>query len=121
MWSPQKHELFGFNAFSLKTTYLTCIGEQLRNALNDLGRPGKIYQGLTNHILTKHGGAELLSTLNKESYKNSPTTRTIYLFKHIGLTHIKSFQENYHIGQSPLAEIRLKKANRYQRLSIELS
>jgi hypothetical protein len=56
------HELFGSNVFSLKTAYLTCIGEQLRNALNDPGRLGKIYQGLTNHIFAKHGGTKLLNT-----------------------------------------------------------
>jgi hypothetical protein len=36
------HELFGINAFSLKTIYLTCIGKQLNNALNDPGRLEKI-------------------------------------------------------------------------------
>jgi hypothetical protein len=29
------HDQFGLNAQSLKTEYLTCIGKQLRNALND--------------------------------------------------------------------------------------
>jgi hypothetical protein len=31
------HDQFGLNAQSFKTEYLTCIGKQLRNALNDLG------------------------------------------------------------------------------------
>jgi hypothetical protein len=74
------HELFEINAFSLKTAYL--IGEQLRNALNDPGRLGKIYEGLTNHIFAKYGGAELLSTFYKETCKNFPTARTLYLLKH---------------------------------------
>lgn len=29
------HDVFGIEAFSLKNAYLRCIGEQLRNALND--------------------------------------------------------------------------------------
>jgi hypothetical protein len=31
------HELFGMEAFSLRTAYLRCIGEQLKQALNDKG------------------------------------------------------------------------------------
>jgi hypothetical protein len=115
------HELFGINAFSLKTTYLTRISKQLRNALNDPVRVGKIDQGLTNHIFAKYGGAEQLSTLNKETCKNSPIARTLYLLKHKGLAYINSFQEDYHIGKSPLAKIWLEKASIYQRLPIELS
>jgi hypothetical protein len=38
------HKLFGLEAFSLKNAYLRCIGEQLRNALNDQGRLGIIYK-----------------------------------------------------------------------------
>ena len=41
------HDLFGLEAFSLKNAYLRCISEQLRNALNDKGRLGIIYKGLT--------------------------------------------------------------------------
>ena len=40
-------DLFGLEAFSLKNAYLRCISEQLRNALNDPGRLGIIYKGLT--------------------------------------------------------------------------
>jgi hypothetical protein len=47
------HDQFGLNAQSLKTEYLTYIGKQLCNALNDLGRLGIIYTGLTKHILAK--------------------------------------------------------------------
>ena len=32
------HDMFGIEAFSLKNAYLRCIGEQLRNALNDKSR-----------------------------------------------------------------------------------
>jgi hypothetical protein len=52
------HDQFGLNAHSLKTEYLTCIRKQLRNALNDPGRLGTIYIGLTNHILAKYGGSQ---------------------------------------------------------------
>ena len=51
------HDQYGLAAHSLKTEYLNCIGKQLRNALNDLGRLGTIYKGLTNHIFAKYGGA----------------------------------------------------------------
>ena len=50
--------MFGIEAFSLKNAYLRCIGEQLRNALNDKGKLGIIYRGLTNFILAKHGGVK---------------------------------------------------------------
>jgi hypothetical protein len=33
------HKLFGMDAFSFKNAYLKCIGEQLRDALNDQGTP----------------------------------------------------------------------------------
>ena len=38
------HNLLGLEAFSLKNAYLRCIGEQLRNALNDTGKLGIIYK-----------------------------------------------------------------------------
>lgn len=59
-------ELFGLNAFSFKTTYFTCIGEQLRNALNDLRILKTIYKGLTYYILAKNGGSYVLRPLTKE-------------------------------------------------------
>ena len=52
------HNLFGLNAFSLIQAYLRCIGEQLRDALNDPGILGNIYQGLTNYIFSLHGGSK---------------------------------------------------------------
>ena len=68
------HDQFGLNAHSLKTEYLTCIEKQLQNALNDPGRFGRIYKGLTNHISAKYGGSQLLPLLNKEACncKNTP-------------------------------------------------
>ena len=38
------HDQYGLNAHSLKTKYLTCIGKQLHNALNDPCRLGIIYK-----------------------------------------------------------------------------
>jgi hypothetical protein len=69
------HDQFGLNAHSLSTEYLTCIGKQLRNALNDPGRLGTIYIGLTNHILAKYGGSQHLPLFNKETCLHSPTVR----------------------------------------------
>ena len=51
------HDMFGIEAFSLQNAYLRCIGQQLRNVLNDKGTLGIIYKGLTHFILAKHGGA----------------------------------------------------------------
>jgi hypothetical protein len=50
------HEMFSLDAFSLRNAYLRCIGEQLRDALNDKRRLGTIYQGLTNYIFAKTRG-----------------------------------------------------------------
>ena len=63
------YDMFGIEAFSLKSTYLRCIGEQLRNALNDKGRLGIIYRGLMHFILAKHGGAE---NIPKIKYQDPP-------------------------------------------------
>jgi hypothetical protein len=51
------HDLFGMEAFSFKTAYLRCIGEQLKHALNDRGQIGKIYAVLISYLLAKFGGA----------------------------------------------------------------
>jgi hypothetical protein len=59
------HDQYGLDAHSLKTKYLTCISKQLCNALNDLGRLGIIYKGLTNYILAKYGGAQNLPPTKK--------------------------------------------------------
>jgi hypothetical protein len=72
------HDQYGLDAHSLKTEYLTCIGKQLRNALNDPGRLGTIYKGLTNHIFAKYGGAQHLPLLNKEAYIPQPHEHYIF-------------------------------------------
>jgi hypothetical protein len=61
------HELFGMQAFSLKNAYIRCIGEQLKDALNDTGKLGLIYRGLTNFILAKFDGALNLPRLTSHN------------------------------------------------------
>ena len=88
-------DMFGTAAFSLKNAYLTCIGEQLINALNDTRRLGKIYNGLTTHILAKHGGALNLPRISRHDCIRSPITRTFFLLKTIGGIHLKSKLEKF--------------------------
>ena len=82
------HDMFGIEAFSLKNAYLRCINEQLRNTLNDKGRLGIIYRGLTHFILAKHGGAKNIPKIKYQDCIRSPTTRTLFLIKKIGGTHL---------------------------------
>jgi len=91
------YELFGLEAFSLKNAYLRCIGKQLMNALNDLGRLGIIYKGLIHHILAKYGGAEKISRIKQNDCTRSPTTRTLLLLKKAGRIHLKSTNENFQL------------------------
>jgi hypothetical protein len=105
------HDLFGLDAHSLKTEYLTCIGKQLHNALNDPGRLGIIYKGLTNHILAKYGGSQRLPLLNKEACLHSPTIRTLYLLKHHGMAHIQTDNTTFPHMETPLCHIMAAKNN----------
>jgi hypothetical protein len=114
------HDQFGLNAQSLKTEYLTCIGKQLRNALNDPGRLGIIYKGLTNHISAKYGGSQFLPLLNKEACLHSPTTRTLYLLKHNGLAHIQTDNIAFPHMDTPLAKIWLQKVINYPNITLSL-
>ena len=82
------HNMFGIEAFSLKNAYLRCIGEQLQNALNDKGRLGIIYKGLTHFILAKHGGAANIPRIKHQDCIRSPTTRTLFLIKRAGGAHL---------------------------------
>jgi hypothetical protein len=70
------HTMFGLEALSLRNAYLYCIKEQLRKALNDTGRLGTIYQGLTNYIFAKHGGAQNIPRITKK-----------HVFDHLLYTH----------------------------------
>jgi hypothetical protein len=115
------HDQFGLNAYSLKTKYLTCIGKQLRNALNDPGRLGIIYIGLTNHILAKYGGSQHLPLLNKEACLHSPTARTLYLLKHNGLAHIQTDNIEFPHNDTPLAKIWFLKTINHPNITDNLS
>jgi hypothetical protein len=107
------HDQYGLDAHSLKTEYRTCIGKQLRNALNDPGRLGTIYKGLTNHIFAKHGGAQHLPLLNKEACLHSPTSRILNLLKHNGKTHIQIENTTFPHMETPLTSIWIQKASNY--------
>ena len=90
-------DLFGLEAFSLKNAYLRCISEQLRNALNDPGRLGIIYKGLTQHILAKYGGGENIPRIKYQDCIRSPITPTLFLMKHEGGAHLKSIEPNFEL------------------------
>ena len=98
------HDLFGIEAFSLKNAYLRCIGEQLRNALNDKGRLGAIYRGLTHHILAKYGGAEMIPRIKYQNCTRSPTTCILYLIKTAAGVHLRSTLENFPIEATQLKQ-----------------
>jgi hypothetical protein len=115
------HDQYGLDAHSLKTEYLTCIGKQLRNALNDPGRFGTIYKGLTNHIFAKYEGAQHLPLLNKDSCLHSPTTRTLYLLKHNGLAYIQTENTTFPHRENPLTTIWLQKATNYPTITPNLN
>jgi hypothetical protein len=104
------HDQYGLDAQSLKTEYLTCIGKQLRNALNDPGRLGTIYKGLISYILAKNGGSQHLPLLNKEACLHSPTSRTLYLLKYNGKAHIQTEDTTFPNTETPLTTIWLHKA-----------
>jgi hypothetical protein len=115
------HDQFGLNAQSLKTEYLTCIGKQLCNALNDLGRLGIIYIGLTKHILAKYGGSQHLPLFNKEACLHSPIARTLYLLKHNGLAHIQTDNIAFPDNDIPLAKTWFKKKTNHPHITVNLS
>jgi hypothetical protein len=115
------HDLFGLDAHSLKTEYLTCIGKQLRNTLNNQGTLGIIYKGLTNHILAKYGGSQHLPLLNKEACLHSPTTRILYLLKHHSMAHIQTDNTTFPHMENPLATLWLQKATNYSTITLNLN
>jgi hypothetical protein len=89
------YKLFGMNAFSFKNAYLKCIGEQLRDALNDQGWLGIIYKGLTKFIMAKYGGSTILTTITIAACLHSPITRTKVLLIENGI-QIRSFDQTFH-------------------------
>ena len=97
--------MFGIEAFSLKNAYLRCIGEQLRNALNDKGRFGTIYRGLTYFILVKHEGAQNIPRIKYQDYIRSPTTRTLFLIEKAGRAHLRSNIDNFPLKATLLEQM----------------
>ena len=100
-----RHDMFGIKAFSFKNAYLRCIGEQLRNALNDKGRLGIIYRGLTHFILAKHGGAKNIPRIKHQDYIRSPTTRILFLIKKAGGAYLRSNIDNFPLQATPLEQM----------------
>ena len=97
--------MFGIEAFSLKNAYLRCIGEQLHNALNDKGKLGIIYRGLTHFILAKYGGAENIPRIKHQDYIRSSTTRTLFLIKKARGAHLCSQIDNFPLKATPLEQM----------------
>jgi len=98
------HKLFGIEAFSFKNAYITCIGEELQDALNDKGRLGKIYRGLTKYIMAKHNGSTTLTEIIQAACQHSPITRTIALLKENKIC-IKSFDTTFPSEQTQIETI----------------
>jgi hypothetical protein len=96
------HNLFGMEAFSIKNAYLRYIGEQLLHALNDTRRLEKIYNGLTNYILAKYGGALHIPRLKHQDCIRSLITRTLYLLKTVTRIHLQTIIPNFLLSAIPL-------------------
>jgi hypothetical protein len=86
----------------LRSAYLECIGEQLRDALNDMGRLGIIYQGLSNYIFAKNGRTQNIPRITNLACIRSPITRTLYLLKHVAGTHLRSNQIKFPLSSTKL-------------------
>ena len=95
------YNLFGLNAFSLRKSYLRCIGEQLRDILNDPGILGSIYQGLTNYIFSFFGGFKN-PNISPPTCIQSPTICTIYLLKTLRCIHLCNKMDSFHQNKTPL-------------------
>jgi hypothetical protein len=89
------------NAFSFKNAYLKCIGEQLRDALNDQGRLGIIYKGLTKFILAKYDGSTILTTITTAACLHSPITLTIALLND-NKVHVHNFDQTFYTTSTSL-------------------
>jgi hypothetical protein len=114
------HNMFGLEAFSLRNAYLRCIQKQLQDALNDTGRLGIIYQGLTNYIFAKNDGAQNIPRITKQACIGSPISRTLYLLKHMAGTHIRKHQDNFLLSPTPLETEWLTQAHSHPNLNINL-
>ena len=96
------HDMFGTKKNSFKKAYITCIQEQLINALNDKGRLGRIYKGLIQHILAKHGGAQILTRTSPHDCTRSPIMRSLFLLKKTSGNHLKSTLETFPLTPTSL-------------------
>jgi hypothetical protein len=68
--------------------------EQLRDALNNQGRLGIIYKGLTKHIVAKHGGSTTLTPIRIACLYSSTTKTIALLIKN--RVQIASFDTPFH-------------------------
>jgi hypothetical protein len=114
------HTMFGLEAFSLRNAYLRCIGKQFRDALNDTGHLGTIYQGLINYILAKNGGAQNIPIITKNACVRSPITCTLYLLKNVAGTHIRSTQTDFPLTPTKLETEWITQAQSYPNINIKL-
>jgi hypothetical protein len=112
--------MFGLEAFSLRNAYLRCIGENLHDALNDTGRLGIIFQGLTNYIFAKNGGAQNIPRITQQACVRSPITRTIFLLKHIAGSHIRNNTDGFLLSSTPLETVWLTQARQRPNVNIKL-
>jgi hypothetical protein len=112
--------MFGLEAFSLRNAYLHCIGKNLRDALNDSSRLGIIFQGLTNYIFAKNGGAQNIPRITQQACVRSLTTRTIFLLKHIAGTHIRNNKDGFILSPTPLETMWLTQAHQRSNININL-
>jgi hypothetical protein len=125
-WTPNittqlPHGSFGMQAFSLQNAYLRCIGTQLKEALNDTGKLGIIYRGLTHFILATYGGALNIPRLTSHDCIRSPITRTLYLLKTVGGIHLQSTLNNFPLLPTSLETNWLEAATSYPHLSQQFS
>jgi hypothetical protein len=112
--------MFGLEAFSLRNAYLRCISENLRNALNDIGRLGVIFQGLTNYIFAKNGGAQNIPRIIQQACVRSPITHTIFLLKHIAGIHIRNNKDGFILSPTQLETIWLTQTRQKSNININL-
>lgn len=75
------HDMFGMGVFSLKNTYIKCIGKQLINVLKDKDKLERIHKGLIRYILARYIGAQNLTRRAHDDCTRSPITITLFLLK----------------------------------------
>jgi hypothetical protein len=114
------HTLLWLEAFSLRIAYLRCIEEQFRDALNDIGRLGTIYQGLTNYIFAKNGKAQNIPRITKQACVRSPISCTLILLKHVISTQIRNNQASFPLTSTNLETAWFTQAHSHPTFNINL-